>query len=183
MLNITIVGLHHPLQWKDVESKQLESCFLGHLERTPTIEMIAEEANNLPTTVGQRLAFRLNKPWANVDMDRHERECNGIIAELRSRPGGPLDDNSDGYKQYYMPQEDGIREEFWLNRIRNFRVTGVLLICGLMHLSTVAERFRKRGWLVDEVNVCELQWCKSKFGSMSIVEKNGQRWCECRPLS
>jgi hypothetical protein len=64
MRKITIIALHHKLQWRDTDAGDLESLLTKVLEGDPSIELIAEEANKLPTTVGQRIAFRFNTPWA-----------------------------------------------------------------------------------------------------------------------
>jgi hypothetical protein len=175
--------VHHKLQWRDTDAGHLESILAKILEGDPTIELIAEEANKLPTTVGQRIAFRFNKPWANVDMDEMERQRRGIYDDLQSRGGGPLDDDSDGCKEYYLPEADRIREEFWLSKINGYRLDRVVFLCGLLHLSTAAARFRDRGWMVEEINACSSQWHVERFGTLTIVEENGYRWCECRPNS
>jgi hypothetical protein len=183
MRKITIIAVHHKLQWRDTDAGNLESILAKMLEGDPTIELIAEEANKLPTTVGQRIAFRFNKPWANVDMDEMERQRKGIYDDLQSRGGGPLDDDSDGCKEYYLPEADRIREEFWLSKINGYRLDRVVFLCGLLHLSTAAAKFRDRGWTVEEVNACSYQWYVERFGTLTIVEEDGYRWCECRPSS
>lgn len=183
MGRITVVGLHHKLQWRDTGSGDLESLLSKLLEREPTVELIAEEANKLPTTVAQRLACRLNKPWKNVDMDEMERQRDGIYEELQSRGSEPLMDDDDGYTQCYLTNADEIREQFWLSKIISYRVDQVLFLCGLLHLGTVAAKFRSRHWTVEEIDVCGCEWYRSKFGTLTIVEKDGRRWCECRPNS
>ncbi len=72
MRKITIIALHHKLQWRDTDAGDLESLLTKVLDADPSIELIAEEANKLSTTVGQGIAFRFNKPWANVDMLLHK---------------------------------------------------------------------------------------------------------------
>jgi hypothetical protein len=183
MRKITIVALHHRFQWKDTDAGDLGSLLTKMLEGDRSIELIAEEANKLPTTVGQRVAFRFDKPWVNVDMDEMERMRKGIYDELQTRDGGPLDDDCDGHKEYYMPNADGIREDFWLSRINGYRLDRIVFLCGFLHLSTVASKFRDRRWIVEEINVCEHRWYIERFGTLTIVEGNGRRWCECRPNS
>ena len=181
MRKITIIAVHHKLQWRDTDAKDLESLLSTRLEDDPAVELIAEEANKLPTTVGQRLAFRFNKPWANVDMDELERQRKGIYDALQSRGGAPLDDDLDGWKEYYVPEADGMREDFWLTKINGYRLDRVVFVCGLLHLSTVAAKFRERGWIVEEINACACQWYVERFGTLTVVEEDGYRWCECRP--
>ncbi|MFZ0798878.1 MAG: hypothetical protein WCA13_03390 [Terriglobales bacterium] len=181
MRNITIIALHHKLQWRDTDLGHLESLLTKVLEGDPSIELIAEEANKLPTTVGQRIAFRFIKPWANVDMDETERQRQGIYEELQSRGGAPLDDDSEGYKEYYLPKADGIREDFWFSKINGYHLERVVFLCGLLHLSTITGKFQNRGWIVEQINACALPWYVERFGTLTIVEENGYRWCECRP--
>jgi len=181
MRKITIIAVHHKLQWRDTDARDLELLLTKTLEGDPNIELIAEEANRLPTTVGQRLAFRFNKPWANLDMDELERQRKGIHEALQSRGGAPLDDDSDGCKEYYLNEADRIREESWVSKINGYRLDRVIFVCGLLHLSTAAARFRDRGWIVEEFNACACQWYVERFGTLTIVEEDGYRWCECRP--
>lgn len=82
-----------------------------------------------------------------------------------------------------MPEADRIREEFWLSKINGYRLDRVVFLCGLLHLSTAAAKFRDRGWIVEEINACGCQWYVERFGTLTIVEENGYRWCECRPNS
>lgn len=48
MRKITIIALHHKLQWRDTDAGDLESLLTKVLEGDPSIELIAEEANKLP---------------------------------------------------------------------------------------------------------------------------------------
>jgi hypothetical protein len=180
MKKITIVGLDHHLQWKDTEAGHLRSAISDVLARDSTVGLIAEEANALPTTVGMRVAFHFNKPWANVEMDRSERWSRGLPARIIRR-SAPLDDGSDGGKQYYSQDFDPIREDFWLSQIKGYGIDRVLFICGLLHLDTVAAKFSTDGWDVEEINVCSEPWYVERFGTFTVVEENGERWCETRP--
>jgi hypothetical protein len=182
-LHIKIVGLDHVLQWKDTDEKHLQSLLSTLFGASPRVELIAEEAYKLPTTVAQRLACRLNIPWKEVDMDDLERQRAGIHDALQTRGGSPLMDDDDGYTMSYLEQADELREQNWVDKIRRYRVQSVIFLCGLLHLTTVATKFRTRGWDVQEINICDLDWYKSRFGTLTVLEEAGQRWCECRPNS
>jgi len=181
MRQITILGLDHRLQWKDTGGGHLDSLLRSMLESDPSVELMAEEANGLPTTVAQRLAFTFHKPWKNVDMNAIEQHQARITDERLERGGGPLMDDEDGYTQCYLPDVDGRREQHWLSVINGYRLVRVVLLCGLLHLDTVAEKFQAGHWVTHKINVCELQWYIERFGTLTVVESNGQRWCECRP--
>lgn len=183
MKKLTVVAVDHKLQWKDTDPGHLESLLSKVLDDEKDVELIAEEATKLPTTVAQRLACRRNVPWQNVDMDALERQKAGICDELLFRGGGPLMDDDGGDKECYLPNADEIREKYWFSAISNYRVDRVVLVCGLLHLAAVSERFRSRSWSVEEINVCGLQWYVERFGTLTIVEENGRRWCERRPNS
>jgi hypothetical protein len=46
----------------------------------------------------------------------------------------------------YAPVEDGIREEFWLDRIESEPKEGtVLVVCGCLHCAPFSEKAEKRG--------------------------------------
>ena len=67
-------------------------------------------------------------------------------------------------KEYYLPKADGIREDFWLSKISGYRLDRVVFLCGLLHLTTVAAKFRDRGWIVEKINACACQWYVERFG-------------------
>jgi hypothetical protein len=180
---LTIIAVDHKLQWRDTDEGHLKSLISKILDDDMAIDLIAEEANKLPTTVAQRLACRGNVPWRNVDMDATERQRAGICDELLSRSGGPLLDDDEGYKECYLPNADEIRERYWFSTINTYRIDRVVLLCGLLHLATVAEKFRSRGWIVEEINACGLRWYVERFGTLTIVQEDGSRCCECRPNS
>jgi hypothetical protein len=55
-------------------------------------------------------------------------------------------------KNTTLVKADGSREEFWLSKSNGYRLERVVFLCGLLHLSTVATKFRDRGWIVEEIN-------------------------------
>lgn len=148
-------------------------------------ELIAEEAYNLPTTVGHRLACRLNKPWLNVDMDEAGRKEAGIYEELCGRHYHPLledDDPPRSCAYYYLAHADGVREDYWVSQLAGQRVSSAIMVCGLAHLSPLAKKFRNLSWDVEELNVCELDWYIANFGTVKVIEDGYGRRSEHRPL-
>jgi len=174
-MDVTIIGLDHRVQWKD-PTGELQMLLEG-LVRQSRVDLIAEEAYKLPTTVGFRLACRANLPWVDVDMNDTERLESRINDELKNRPQRPL---FDGKKVAvsYLPHADAIREAYWVNRLMQHNVSSPLVICDLLHLSPFASKLRNKGCTVKEQNVCDEDWNKNRFGPRKVVEENGERWCE-----
>jgi len=42
------------------------------------------------------------------------------------------------------------------------------------------KKLEEKGCIVEQLNVSELEWFKSQFGTYTIVEEDGNRWCEVR---
>jgi hypothetical protein len=153
---------------------------LERLIKERGVKLIAEEAYKLPTTTGFRLACRADIPWIDVDMTDAERREAAIYDELNKRPSGPLlNDGSMLQTVSYLPCADGVREEHWVKRVMEHRVDSALIVCGLLHMSPLAEKLTKHGCHVPEpTNVCDQGWYVKTFGPCQVVEENGRRWCE-----
>ena len=183
-MKVLIIGLTH-----DVQSKDPTGHFLRLLEsllQESEVELIAEEAHKLPTTVGQRLACRLNLPWLNMDMDEAERKKARISGKIGNRRPAPLEDFDappGSFTFAYLDREDGAREQHWISRVAEQKVSSAIMVCGLMHVSPLAEKVRELGWVAEELNVCELDWYIANFGTAKSVEENGQRYFEYRPAT
>lgn len=174
-LKARVLGVDHQLQWRDATGSRLRDLLSALLAKEDA-GLIAEEATGLPTTVAQRLAFRLGKPWLNVDMDECQRRAAGIYDELAERPFGPLfDGNGDqaGVTEGHLPNADGVREGHWLSQIIKYGSGSVIMLCGVLHLSPFAERLRGCGYEVKEINVCELDWCVNEFGGSESSRRTG----------
>lgn len=178
--NITILGLDHSLQQND-PTGDLRNTLLPVLVKSRA-DLVGEEAHLIPSTVAQQIAKELGKPWLNIDMNTEERIQAGIYDELSSRPWGPIfeDGNPVGMTGYYLPHADGVREEHWVSQILRPSLSSAVVLCGVLHLVPVAERFRQRGCVVDEINVCAQGWYKDRFGTFQIFESGGKRWYELR---
>jgi len=180
-VKIILLGLTHELQWKDT-SGDLRKLLDDYLASHP-IDLIAEEASGLPTTVAQRLAFKNDKPWLEIDMSIADRKLAKIYKKLSLRRSAPLNlgENLD-FRIEYLPREDGIRETEWVRRIRRQRVGVVLCLCGLLHVEPFAKKLEEEGCTVEQRNVTELDWFRNLYGTCNIVEDQGIRWCEVRKL-
>lgn len=177
-----IIGADHEAQWKDPSGdfrKLLEKCAAECL-----VELIAEEAYSLPTTVGQRLACRRDVPWIDFDMNSAERLEAGISEELSQRPTSPIfSDRRDrvvGGIVEYLPRADGLREEHWVRRLLNHRADSVIVVCGALHVKPLAGRLIASAATVHEIEAWNFEWHIRLYGTVKVVERNGVRWVETR---
>jgi hypothetical protein len=56
----------------------------------------------------------------------------------------------------------------------------VLCLCGLIHIDPFRRKLEENGCSVEQQNLAELQWFQDLYGKYSIIEENGERWCEIR---
>jgi hypothetical protein len=176
-VKITLLSLNHELQWKDPTGDLHR--ILSELLATSTIDLIAEEAFGLPTTVAQRLACKLDKPWIQIDMSIAERKLAGIYDGLRARkhkidPFGIVP----GESEQYLPREDRIRETEWVERITAKPVETVLCLCGFLHVEPFADKLKAKGCDVEHLNLTEQEWFRKLYRTYKIAEESGERWCE-----
>jgi hypothetical protein len=116
--------------------------------------LIAEEGptNSVAAQVAASHGLPLILP---IDMDDEQRKAAGIYEALCKRPTTVVDENGkdilDEYgdpkpRNVYLRHADGIREEFWLDRVEEAQPKGpVLLICGYKHLDFLADKIELRG--------------------------------------
>jgi hypothetical protein len=88
-VKIILLGLNHDLQWRD-PSGHLHQILADQVNDSK-VDLIAEEAAGLPTTVAQRLAFKLDKPWIDIDLSKADRKLAGIDNALTERQTHPID--------------------------------------------------------------------------------------------
>jgi len=178
-VKIILLGLNHEVQWED-PSGHLREILAAQINKS-NVDLVAEEATGLPTTVAQRLACKLDKPWIDIDMSKADRKLAGIDDALADRQTHPIDPFENiGSCCLYLPHEDGIREAEWLSRILKRRASVVLCICGFMHVDPFTKKLEEKGCSVEQLKLTELPWFQDLYGKYSIVEENGQRWCEMR---
>lgn len=176
-MKIILLGLNHDLQWKD-PSGHLRQILDDQISNS-SVDLVAEEATGLPTTVAQRLACKLDKPWIDIDMSKADRKLAGIDDALTDRRTHPIDPFEDiGSRCLYLPREDGIREEEWLSRILKQRAGVVLCLCGYMHVDPFTMKVEEKGCSVEHLKLSELPWFQELYGKYRIVGENGKRWCE-----
>jgi len=178
-VRIILLGGDHELQWKD-PTGHLRKLLVDLMNKS-SVDLVAEESTGLPTTVAQRLACKLDKPWIEIDLSTAERKLIGIADALDKPRGFPIPPfDGKGFGIAYLPREDGIREEEWRRRILKQRADVVLCLCGYLHLDTFTRKLEEAGCHVEKLALTELPWFQELYGEYSIVEENGKRWSEVR---
>jgi hypothetical protein len=185
MQKIILFGVTHDLQWRD-DTGDLRNILEQELAKS-NIDLIAEEACGLPTTVAQRLAYKNDKPWIDIDLSIAERKLARIDEELKSRQYEPLNpsENND-VRILYLPNADGmIREVAWAERLLRLQrhVDVVLFLCGLFHVDPFKKKLEKHRWEVEVLDVTQEHWFQKQYGYFRIYEEDGKRWCEIRSES
>ena len=143
-MKMIVLGTAHDFQCHDPRLKTL----IGGLVIRENVTVIAEENRPLSSTIARELCESMNLRWIQIDMLLEDRIKAGIDGKLANRM------QIRGYNEYgdpiqairYAPVEDGIREEFWLDRIESAAKEGtVLVICGCLHCIPFSEKAVKRG--------------------------------------
>jgi len=142
MIDCVVVGTDHRLQSSDTALK----AHLAHLARNHNFGLVAEECAADASTVAGQVASSLGVPHLPIDMTDAERKEAGIYDRLCIRPKMRFDPAS-GYQEehVYLRHADGVRENFWLDKIEAITCEGqVLVVCGYLHLDPLSEKARRR---------------------------------------
>src|ERR1700680_1799121 len=113
------------------------------------VTLIGEEHHGTLTSVAQQVALSRGIPRIQIDMTPEERRTASIQDKLASRMlHWRKDENGIPIETLlYAQREDGIREEFWLDRIAEQQTEGtVLVIGGAVHARPLAEKAQKKGY-------------------------------------
>ena len=171
-----LIGLDHNVQWRD-PTGDFQKLLENELIKSP-VDLVAEEAYSLPTTVAQRLACRLGLPWIDMDMNDEERRRAGIYEDSKKDSLSPLFENGEivGVVGRYSTHIEEVRENFWISRIFAQRVSTVLAICGSLHLAPLAKKLSKVMCVVREVEVWKQDWYVRRFGTFRTIETEEGEW-------
>jgi hypothetical protein len=154
-MNIIIVGVDHLVQENDPPLK----CILSELTDSKKAVVIGEEYPGLQITVARQVAEEHSIPWIQIDMNSQQRRDHGIEQRLsqrldmnyaRSIGTGEFryDENGQAIpdQNTYFEVEDGIRENFWLDRIEELQLGGsAVIVCGAAHARFLAAKAQRRG--------------------------------------
>lgn len=141
LLRIIILGVDHLCY-----DRRLKEIITELVERE-RVTLIAEENRPLSDTFGRQVSESTSLPYIQIDMLAEDRIKAGIEVKLANRMKIRFDESGDPVQAIrYAPVEDGIREEFWLDRIEDAAKEGaVLVICGALHSGPFSEKAERRG--------------------------------------
>jgi hypothetical protein len=142
-MRIIILGTDHELQCHDQDLKVL----ITEIVAREQVTVVAEENRPLLNTLARQVSDSMNLRWIQMDMSIEDRIKAGIDGKLANRMQLRFEASGKPTPAIrYAPIEDGIREEFWLDRIQEATGDGIgLAICGCLHCLPLAERAEKRG--------------------------------------
>jgi len=150
-MHCVILGTDHRLQKQDRALR----AKIEHLVQSNDVGLIAEECLAGTETVASECALALGlPPRLAIDMTTEQRVAAGIYERLCIRPAihFDIDQNTLHERHLYLRHADGIREEFWLDRVQEAATDGtVLLICGYVHIDFLAQKAIRRDHTVATV--------------------------------
>lgn len=153
LVRCTVLGTDHNLQRSDAG---LRHKITSIISSNRAISLIAEECSDPnQITVAREIVQESNGliSWCCVDMTDEDRKKAGIYERLCIRPKLKFHPETglDEDPRIYFRHADGVREEFWLDRIADAQPRDeVLIVCGWMHLEFLADKATKRGWSVSK---------------------------------
>jgi hypothetical protein len=141
---LIILGTDHCLQDSDEGLKHV----VNSITESNQVTLIGEEHGPVSISVARQVAESNGIPWVQIDMDIAQRLKVGIDEKLNSRMKIRYESNGSVTQlDRYAPREDGIREEFWLERIAEHPTNGTaLLICGALHARKVSDKAKQKGY-------------------------------------
>ena len=136
---VCVFGTFHGYQYKVPRPKYLNE--LRALIEIHSVDLVAEEATGIPgeSYIQSELSkdeFKTRVSWKNVDMTREER---AKVSDINPMGLGTLVD----FNLYTT------REQVWVARTAEAMKDSALLICGVAHTFSVAEKFKCAGFDVE----------------------------------
>jgi hypothetical protein len=178
-----VLGLDHRIQHKDDDGR-LEALIRDfHTEER--FDLIAEEwgasEEFAPVeTVGKKFAdsFGVRITWKNIEMPKSIQESLGIRHALRIRSHPAFDEWTGPIIEIpsttYLKRADELRERYWVCEIlKALPRESVLVICGLIHVETMADKLEYAGFQIKKRSLCEYAWYRNMYEPTCIeVEKH-----------
>lgn len=135
---VCIFGVHHLYQFYSPRKKYLNE--IRNLIEIHSVDLVAEEATGVSSTyVQQELLkpeFASKVSWKNIDLSRNERKK---IPDINEMGVGTLVDF----------EHHDLREWIWVVRTSAAMKDSALLICGMVHVFSVAAKFQSVGFEVE----------------------------------
>lgn len=159
---VTVLATLHVVQGAEKRVGNVhDPMYVGLLEklmRDEGVDFIFEEASGLGPTIAEKLALERLAFGHYVDIDpaRGERAEFGIPANsseplmIGAPPGA-------AYAQWQILDAHAKREELWLRRMQQRKFESALVICGLVHLLSFAQRLQHAHYSVQAINYANWQ--------------------------
>jgi hypothetical protein len=177
-MHYAIIATDHDLQKADSTHRGLEERLATIIGRGGVV-LIAEEvdANKHVDTFGRDLSRKLigENRWLSIDMTNDQRKNAGIYEEL-------VDRNVPDFREVppllvcrYFRRADGIRENFWLDRIEEkcaeLKMTEgtVVITCGHIHGHHLCEKAKGRGYVVTLEEYLPLDF-RGRCGNLIVCD-------------
>jgi hypothetical protein len=140
MIEYAILGTSHEIQSTSKLERPLTDAIAKY-----SVRMVAEEYTLDNPSMACVTTKHLHIPYLQIDLFPQEWHAHGIGREMSIR------------NQYLEVQDvrlshaDAVREDFWLERIEASVDCGrVLVICGYLHVDSLAQKVEARGGTVVE---------------------------------
>jgi len=142
-MKLIIIGIDKTLQDSDADLKDLVAA----LTASEHVTLIGEEHLPSSISIAQQVAQSKGILWVQIDMDTEQRWKVGIGEKLFGRTKIRYEaDGTITQLLRYAPKEDGIREDFWLDRIAEQQAEGTaVVICGALHARKLSEKADRKG--------------------------------------
>ncbi|MDD5626445.1 MAG: hypothetical protein PHW01_00300 [Patescibacteria group bacterium] len=158
---INLIGIDHKRQCLDRNNSL--KCLLVKIIKKYSADLICEgfseevlAANNIASTIPQRIAKELNLQCIFCDPDEQVRKEIGYPTqkELREKFGNKS--AIMGTEEYekrmdYIKKFWPIRESYWLNKFKNNPAQSIIFICGSEHLKSFKSLLIKDAYKVSSI--------------------------------
>lgn len=153
MKKVVLIGTSHFTQW-DLERNDF-SDYVISIVKEHGICAIAEEIDSKPTVV-KRTAEELELAYVNIEPNAEERVALGIYSNLSVIEMGIIMDFDDHESPEALNELESriqngmrLREQEWLNRVKNLNIFPVLVVCGANHVSPFMVLLQNHGYSVE----------------------------------
>ena len=154
---VTVLGTLHAMQGAEKRLGNIHDpmyvALLNRLMTSEEVDFIFEEATGLGPTIAEKLALERLAFGHYVDIDPPR----GKRAEL----GIPLSSNEPhmigeppkvAFAQWQVLDGQAKREELWIKRMQQSEFKSALMICGLVHLLSLAFRLQAAKFSVQAID-------------------------------
>jgi hypothetical protein len=143
VIEYVILGTSHPdMQDSTKFGRPVMETIQNH-----SINLVAEEHNCDSISMACVTTKHLHIPYLQIDLFPQEWAEHGIDREMKLREQLPKD------QDIRLSRADGVREDFWLEKIEaSLNYGRVLVVCGYLHVDFLALRVERRGGTVLEKN-------------------------------